>query len=39
MELKKAIAKVFSANVLQLISSLVIGFIVPVILSIEGVEF
>ena len=36
MNLKKSIAKVFSANVLQLISSLVIGFIVPVILSIEG---
>lgn len=36
MNLKKSIAKVFSANFLQLISSLIVGFIVPVILSIEG---
>ena len=36
MNLKKSIVKVFSANFLQLISSLIIGFIVPVILSIEG---
>lgn len=36
MNLKKSIFKVFSANFLQLISSLVIGFIVPSILSIEG---
>lgn len=36
MNLKKSIFKVFSANFLQLISSLVVGFIVPAILSIEG---
>ena len=36
MNLKKAVIKVFSANFLQLISSLIVGFIVPIILSIEG---
>jgi len=34
MNIKKAIVKVFSANFLQLISSLIVGFIVPIILSI-----
>lgn len=36
MNFKKSLLKVFSANFLQLISSLIIGFIVPIILSIEG---
>ena len=36
MNLKKNILKVFSANFMQLISSLVVGFFVPAILSIEG---
>lgn len=36
MNLKKSIFKVFSANFLQLISSLIVGFIVPIILSIDG---
>lgn len=36
MNLKKSILRVFSANFMQLISSLVVGFFVPAILSIEG---
>lgn len=36
MNIKKSIFKVFSANFLQLISSLIVGFVVPVVLSIEG---
>ena len=36
MNLKSSIAKVFSANFLQLVSSVIIGFIVPSILSIQG---
>ncbi len=36
MNLKKSIVKVFSANFLQLISSVIVGFFVPAILSIEG---
>lgn len=36
MNLKKTILKVFSANFIQLITSLIVGFIVPAILSIES---
>lgn len=36
MNLKKSIAQVFSANFLQLITSIIIGFVLPTILSIEG---
>ena len=36
MNIKKAIVKVFSANFIQIISSLIIGFVVPSVLSIEG---
>ena len=36
MNIKRAVFKVFSVNFLQLISGLIIGFLVPVILSIEG---
>lgn len=36
MNIKKSILKVFSANVLQLLSSLIIGFVVPAILNIEN---
>ena len=36
MNLKKSILKVFSANFLQLISSIIVGFFVPAILSIDG---
>ena len=36
MNLKKSILKVFSANFMQIISNLVVGFLVPAILSIEG---
>lgn len=35
MNLKKSIIKVFSANFLQLISSLIVGFFVPAILRID----
>ena len=35
MNLKKSILKVFSVNFLQLISSLIIGFIIPEILSLD----
>ena len=36
MNIRQAILKVFSANFLQLISSLIVGFFVPAILSIDG---
>lgn len=36
MNIKKSIFKVFSTNFLQVISSLIVGFIVPNILSIDG---
>ena len=36
MNIKKAILKVFTVNFFQLISSLVVGFCVPMILSIEA---
>jgi len=36
MSFKKSLAKVFSVNLLQLISSLIVGFFVPAVLSIEG---
>ena len=36
MNIRTAIAKVFSVNFFQLISSLIVGFIVPIILSIDG---
>ena len=36
MNIRNAIAKVFSANFLQLISGIIIGFIVPAILPIDG---
>lgn len=36
MNIKKSILKVFSANFLQLISGIIIGFVVPAVLSIEG---
>ena len=36
MNIRKALIDVFSANVLQLISSLIVGFVVPSILSIDG---
>lgn len=36
MSLKKTIFKVFTTNVLQLVSSIVVGFVVPAILSIES---
>ena len=35
MNIKKSIFKIFSANCLQLISGILVGFFVPVILSIE----
>lgn len=36
MNIRNAIFKVFSANFLQLISSLIVGFFVPAILEIEA---
>ena len=36
MNIKKNIARVFSANFLQLITSIIVGFYVPAVLSIEG---
>ena len=36
MNIKKAVLKVFSVNAFQLVSSLVVGFFVPAILSIDG---
>ena len=36
MDIRKSIIKVFSANLLQLITSIVVGFFVPAALSIEG---
>ena len=36
MNIKKSIAKVFSANFIQLVSNLIVGFFVPSILSIDG---
>ena len=36
MNIKKAIIKVFNVNLFQLISSLIVGFFVPMILSIDG---
>lgn len=36
MNLKKSLAKVFSANLLQLLTSIIVGFFVPAILTIEG---
>lgn len=36
MNIKRAILKVFSVNFLQIISSLIVGFIVPSILTIDG---
>ena len=36
MNLKKSLARVFSANIVQLISSAIVGFVVPAILSLEG---
>ena len=36
MNIKKAIAKVFSANFIQLLAGIIVGFVVPVILPIEG---
>ncbi len=36
MSLKRNIARVFSANAIQTIASIIIGFVVPAILSIEG---
>lgn len=36
MNIKKAIFKVFSANFLQLIAGIIVGFVVPIILSIDS---
>lgn len=36
MNIKNAVLKVFSANVIQLISNLIIGFLVPKIMTIDG---
>lgn len=36
MKIKEAIIKVFSANFLQLIAGIIVGFVIPVVLSIEG---
>ena len=36
MSIGKSIARVFSANFLQLMSSIIVGFFVPAALSIEG---
>lgn len=36
MKIKEAIIKVFSANFLQLIAGIIVGFATPVVLSIEG---
>lgn len=36
MNIKKNIARVFSANFLQLMTSIIVGFYVPAVLSIEG---
>lgn len=35
MNIRKSLLKVFSANALQLISNLIIGFVVPVVMNIE----
>ena len=36
MNLKKSLTKVFSANIVQLLSSAIVGFVVPAILSIDS---
>lgn len=36
MEFKKSLTKVFSANIIQLLSSAIVGFVVPAILSIDS---
>ena len=36
MNLKKSLLKIFTVNFFQLVASLIVGFIVPMILSIEG---
>ena len=39
MSLKKSILRVFSANFLNVISGILIGFIVPAVLSVEGYSY
>lgn len=39
MNIKKAIGKVFSSNLISIISGIIVGFFVPAILSIEGYAY